>query len=30
MITVQRGFQMNSKVLTTADTMLQKALELKR
>lgn len=30
MITVQRGFQMNSKVITTADTMLQKALELKR
>lgn len=30
MITVQRGFQMNSKVLTTADAMLQKALELKR
>lgn len=30
MITVQRGFQMNSKTVTTADTMLQKALELKR
>lgn len=30
MITVQRGFQMNSKVVTTADAMLQKALELKR
>ena len=30
MIITQRGFQMNSKVVTTADQMLQKALELKR
>lgn len=30
MIIIQRGFQMNSKSVTTADTMLQKALELKR
>lgn len=30
MIVVQRGFQMNSKVITTSDTMLQRALELKR
>lgn len=30
MIMVQRGFQMNSKVITTSDTMLQRALELKR
>lgn len=30
MIVTQRGFQMNSKVITTTDTMLQKALELKR
>lgn len=30
MINVQRGFQMNSKIITTADTMLQRALELKR
>jgi flagellar hook protein FlgE len=30
MIVTQRGFQMNSKVVTTADQMLQKALELKR
>ena len=30
MIIVQRGFQMNSKVVTTSDQMLQKALELKR
>ena len=30
MITTQRGFQMNSKIITTSDTMLQKALELKR
>ena len=30
MIVTQRGFQMNSKVVTTTDTMLQKALELKR
>lgn len=30
MIITQRGFQMNSKVITTSDAMLQKALELKR
>lgn len=30
MIIIQRGFQMNSKSVTTADAMLQKALELKR
>lgn len=30
MIITQRGFQMNSKVITTSDTMLQKALEIKR
>ncbi|MBQ4133414.1 MAG: flagellar hook-basal body complex protein [Desulfovibrionaceae bacterium] len=30
MITNQRGFQFNSKIITTTDTMLQKALELKR
>ncbi len=30
MIILQRGFQMNSKSVTVADTMLQKALELKR
>jgi len=30
MIIHQRGFQSNSKVITTADQMLQKALELKR
>lgn len=30
MIVTQRGFQMNSKVVTTSDQMLQKALELKR
>lgn len=30
MILVQRGFQMNSKVVTTADTMLQRAVDLKR
>lgn len=30
MIQTQRGFQMNSKVVTTSDAMLQKALELKR
>ena len=30
MIMTQRGFQMNSKVITTSDTMLQRALELKR
>jgi flagellar hook protein FlgE len=29
LITTQRGFQMNSKVITTTDTMLQKALEMK-
>ena len=30
MIITQRGFQYNSKVVTTADTMLQRAIELKR
>jgi flagellar hook protein FlgE len=30
MIIIQRAFQMNSKVVTTSDQMLQKALELKR
>ncbi|MDL2306933.1 flagellar hook-basal body complex protein [Desulfovibrio sp. OttesenSCG-928-C06] len=30
MIITQRGFQMNSKMVTTSDAMLQKALELKR
>ncbi len=30
MIIDQRGFQSNSKVITTADAMLQKAMELKR
>lgn len=30
MIITQRGFQMNSKVVTTSDQMIQKALELKR
>lgn len=30
LIITQRGFQMNSKVVTTSDQMLQKALELKR
>ena len=30
MIMLQRGFQMNSKSITTADTMLQRAIELKR
>ena len=30
MIVNQRGFQSNSKVVTTADQMLQKAMELKR
>lgn len=30
MIITQRGFQMNSKVVTTSDQMLQKALEIKR
>ncbi|MEG2173101.1 MAG: flagellar hook-basal body complex protein, partial [Desulfovibrionaceae bacterium] len=30
MIVTQRGFQSNSKVVTTADAMLQKAMELKR
>ncbi len=30
MIIMQRGFQMNSKTITTSDAMLQKALELKR
>ncbi len=30
MILMQRGFQMNSKAVTTSDAMLQRALELKR
>lgn len=30
MIVLQRGFQSNSKSLQTVDTMLQKAVELKR
>ena len=30
MIVVQRGFQSNSKSITTANEMLQKAIELKR
>jgi len=30
MIIIQRGFQMNSKSITTSDTMLQRAIELKR
>jgi flagellar hook protein FlgE len=30
MIITQRGFQANSKIITTADTMLQRALDLKR
>lgn len=30
MIITQRGFQSNSKVITTLDTMIQKAMELKR
>ena len=30
MIITQRGFQMNSKMVSTSDAMLQKALELKR
>ena len=30
MIVTQRGFQMNSKVVTTSDEMLRKALEIKR
>ena len=30
MIITQRGFQMNSKVVTTSDQLLQRALELKR
>ncbi|CAK7002843.1 MAG: hypothetical protein DELT_00102 [Desulfovibrio sp.] len=30
LIVTQRGFQMNSKVITTCDQLLQKALELKR
>ena len=30
MIIMQRGFQSNSKVITTWDTMIQKAIELKR
>ena len=30
MIITQRGFQMNSKIITTSDQILQKALEIKR
>lgn len=30
MIIMQRGFQLNSKTITTSDTMLQRAIELKR
>ena len=30
MIITQRGFQSNSKTITTLDAMIQKALELKR
>jgi flagellar hook protein FlgE len=30
MIVTQRGFQMNSKIITTCDTMLQTAIQLKR
>ena len=30
MIITQRGFQSNSKAVTTADAMLQKAMEIKR
>lgn len=30
LIVIQRGFQMNSKSITTADSMLQKAMEIKR
>ena len=30
MIITQRGYQFNSKVITTSDTMLQRAIELKR
>ena len=30
MIITQRGFQMNSKIVTTSDQMIQKALEIKR
>ncbi len=30
MITTQRGFQANSKIITTADTMLQEVIQLKR
>lgn len=30
LITTQRGFQSNSKIVTTADAMIQKALEIKR
>ena len=30
MIITQRGFQFNSKIVTTSDTMLQRAIELKR
>ncbi len=30
LIMMQRGYQLNSKTITTADTMLQKAMEIKR
>lgn len=30
LITTQRGYQANSKIITTADTMLQEAIQLKR
>jgi flagellar hook protein FlgE len=30
MIQTQRGFQANSKVITTADTMLSEVIQLKR
>ena len=30
LIVTQRGFQSNSKVITTADEMLRKAMEIKR
>jgi flagellar hook protein FlgE len=30
MITIQRGFQANSRIITTTDTMLQELINLKR